>query len=32
VLEAGKSRGLPGGLHRLEAAKYQELVGALGMK
>jgi tetratricopeptide (TPR) repeat protein len=32
VLEVGKTRGLPGGLHRLEADKYQKVAGALGMK
>ena len=32
VLEAGKTRGLPGGLHRLEVDEYNQVAGELGMK
>ena len=32
ALEAGKTRGLPLGLHKLEADEYQKVAGELGMK
>jgi cellulose synthase operon protein C len=32
MLVAGKTRGLPGGLHRLELARYNKVASELGMK